>query len=313
LGEIDGVKGHDPYLPHLLGHEGCGEVLEVGAGVRTVGVGDRVVLHWRRGTGLESTPAVYDTASTAVNAGWVTTFQDYAVVSENRCTTIPHAVAIACGALLGCAVTTATGVLENDARLVPGESLVVLGAGGVGLSIVQMAVRLTAHPIVAVDLHANRLALARALGATHTINGSHQDVVATIQSLVGKADVVIDNTGHPTMIEAACAVARKNGRVILVGVPPHASRPCIDTMPLHFGQRLIGSHGGNSQPSEDIPRLVRLISTGLLDLRPLIGAWYPLEQINEAISDMRSGRLAGRAMVQLCTKDLRIESTPAAP
>src|SRR5204863_5793005 len=107
LGEISGVKGPDKFLPHLLGHEGGGEVVGVGPGVTQVKEGDRVVMHWRKGAGIHARPAKYQWGSRTVNAGWVTTFQEYAVVSENRVTPIPKDVPFEVAALMGCAVTTA--------------------------------------------------------------------------------------------------------------------------------------------------------------------------------------------------------------
>lgn len=300
LGEIDGVKGPDPYLPHLLGHEGCGEVLEVGDGVKTVKPGDRVVLHWRKGAGLESVPAVYEGDHGPINAGWVTTFQEYAVVSENRVTAIPNDFDPSAAALLGCAVTTAAGALANEACLAVGESVVVLGSGGVGLAAVRLAALGGAFPIVAVDLYTNRLALARALGATHTISARSSDLVAAIRQIFCpySPDIVLENTGQPGMIEAGLEMAGQNGRVVLVGVPPRDSRAAIDTLPLHFNQRLYGSHGGGSRPATDIPRLVRLIEAGRLDLTRLVARTYPLEAVNDAIADMRSGALAARPLLQ---------------
>ena len=126
LGEIAGVKGPDPYLPHLLGHEGSGTVVEVGPGVSTVHNGDRVVLHWRKGTGIEGKPPKYKWQGKTVNAGHVTTFNALAVVSENRVTSIPPDTDLKAAALLGCAITTGFGVITNDAKLKIGENIVVL-------------------------------------------------------------------------------------------------------------------------------------------------------------------------------------------
>jgi len=301
LGEIDGVKGPDKFLPHLLGHEGCGEVLEVGEGVRHVRPGDRVVLHWRKGAGLDSVAPVYESRIGRVNAGWVTTFNDYAVVSENRVTAIPPDVDPEAAALLGCAVTTGFGVVTNNARLAIGESIAVFGAGGIGLNIVQGAALAGGHPIIALDRFDNRLALARSLGATHTINVTQADAAEEIKKIVGHdgVDVAVDNTGNVDVITLASRLTHARGRTVLVGVPPQGSTAAIATLPLHFEKRLVGSHGGESRPEIDIPRYVRLIQAGRLDLRPLIGQTYALDAINDAIDDMRSGHLAGRAFVRL--------------
>jgi S-(hydroxymethyl)glutathione dehydrogenase/alcohol dehydrogenase len=299
LGEIDGVKGPDRFLPHLLGHEGCGEVLEVGEGVRHVTPGDRVVLHWRKGAGLESVAPVYESKMGRVNAGWVTTFNELAVVSENRVTAISADIDPEVAALLGCAVTTGFGVVTNNARLAIGESIAVFGAGGIGLNIVQGAALAGGHPIIALDRFDNRLALARSLGATHTINTTQTDAAEEIRRIVGHegVDVAVNNTGNVEVIALASRLTNARGRTVLVGVPPKDSTAAIATLPLHFEKRLVGSHGGESRPDVDIPRYVRLIQAGRLDLRSLTGQTYPLADVNTAIADMRSGRLAGRALV----------------
>jgi Zn-dependent alcohol dehydrogenase len=129
LGEIQGVKGPDPYLPHLLGHEGTGEVLECGEGVTKVRPGDRVVLHWRKGAGLESTTPKYASRLGTINAGWVTAFNELALVSENRLTTIPRDFDPEIASLLGCAVTTGFGVINNNAQLRIGGSFRRGGSG----------------------------------------------------------------------------------------------------------------------------------------------------------------------------------------
>lgn len=299
IGEIEGVKGPDKFLPHLLGHEGCGEVLEVGEGVRTVKPGDRVVLHWRKGAGLESVAPVYQSRIGAVNAGWVTTFNDYAVISENRVTAIPSDFDPEIAALFGCAVTTGFGVVTNNARLAIGESIAVFGAGGIGLNIVQGAALAGGHPIIALDRFDNRLDLARSLGATHTINVTKADAAEEIRRIVGHdgVDVAVDNTGNVEVIALASRVTNARGRTVLVGVPPKDSTAAISTLPLHFEKQLTGSHGGECRPEIDIPHYVRMVREGRLALGSLVGTRYPLADINAAIADMISGRLAGRAIL----------------
>jgi S-(hydroxymethyl)glutathione dehydrogenase/alcohol dehydrogenase len=301
IGEIDGVKGPDRFLPHLLGHEGCGIVEQVGEGVRTVKPGDKVVLHWRKGAGLESTTPVYGSKLGRVNAGWVTTFNEMAIVSENRVTAIPADFDPEAAALLGCAVTTGFGVINNNAQLKIGQSIAIFGAGGIGLNIVQAAAMVNAWPIIAVDLFDNRLALAESLGATHLINSRQQDAEAEIRKIVGPqgVDVAIDNTGNVKVIEAAYRLTAARGRAVLVGVPPKESAASIYTLPLHFEKTITGSHGGEALPEHDIPNYVRLCRAGKLKLCSLVGKRYPLTDINQAIEDMRTGAIAGRAIVKI--------------
>jgi len=301
IGEINGVKGPDRFLPHLLGHEGCGTVLEVGEGVRSVKPGDRVVLHWRKGAGLESVAPTYGSRLGTVNAGWVTTFNEHAIVSENRATAVPADFDIEAAALFGCAVTTAFGVVTNNAQVAIGQSVAVFGAGGIGLSIVQGAALAGAHPIIAIDLVDARLDLARTLGATHTINSRSADVAAEIAGIVGTdgVDVAIDNTGNVDVIALASRLTSGRGRTVLVGVPAKGATAAISTLPLHFEKRLVGSHGGECRPDIDIPRYVRLMQDGRLSLAGVVGRRYALDEVNAAIDDMTSGRLAGRAILRM--------------
>jgi S-(hydroxymethyl)glutathione dehydrogenase/alcohol dehydrogenase len=303
INEIEGAKGPDKFLPHLLGHEATATVVEVGEGITTVKPGDRVVCHWRKGAGLQGPTATYTSKTfSKINSGWVTTFSEYSVVSENRVTRVPADFDVEAGALFGCAVTTAMGVLNNNAKLGIGESIAVFGTGGVGLNIIQFAARLGAHPVIGIDLHDHKLALARQLGATHTLNARKGDLREEIRKLVGPqgVDVAIENTGVADVIETAYEVSAPQGRVILVGVPPKAARhPSFYTLPLHFNKVLTGSEGGGCRPEIDIPKLVRLCQAGKLDFKGLVSKRYRLDQINEAIDDLKNGRVAGRCMVQM--------------
>lgn len=301
INEIEGAKGPDKFLPHLLGHEATATVQEVGEGVTSVKPGDRVVCHWRKGAGLQGPGAAYTSKRFPhINSGWVTTFSEYSVISENRCTRIPPDFDAEAGALFGCAVTTAMGVLNNNAKLGIGESIVILGTGGVGLNLVQFAAMVGAHPIIGVDLHDHKLELARKMGATHTINSRRANLVEEVRKIVGAtgADVVIENTGIADLIEQAYEMAAAQGRVILVGVPTKSARhPSFYTLPLHFKKVLTGSEGGDCRPDVDIPKLVRLCQAGKLKFDGLVSKRYRLDDINEAIADLKQGRAAGRCIV----------------
>jgi S-(hydroxymethyl)glutathione dehydrogenase/alcohol dehydrogenase len=303
INEIEGAKGPDKFLPHLLGHEATAIVEEIGEGVTSVKVGDRVVCHWRKGAGLQAPVGSYSSKSfPKINTGWVTTFSEYSVVSENRVTRVPADFDPEIGALFGCAVTTALGVINNNAKLGIGESIAVFGTGGVGLNIIQFAARVASHPIIGIDLHDHKLELAKSLGATHVFNSAKSNVREEILKLVGPqgVDVAIENTGVTEVIETAYELTGPQGRVILVGVPPKAARkPSIYTLPLHFNKVLTGSEGGSCRPEIDIPKLVRLVTAGKLNFDGLITARYKLDQINDAIADLKAGRIAGRCMVHM--------------
>jgi len=299
IGEIDGVKGPDKWLPHLLGHEGSGEVLEVGAGVKHVQPGDSVVLHWRPSRGIEAPTPKYSWNGKTVNAGWVTTFNQYAIVSENRLTVVDPETDMKVAALYGCAVTTGFGVIDNKARVRLGETVIVFGAGGIGLNIVQGAALAGASAIVAVDLFANRLELARRCGATHIIDGASEDAWAVLSDIFRQRapDVFIDNTGSPSVIAQGYEFTGPNGRVILVGVPKVGAETSFHTLKLHFGKVITGSHGGEVAPHTDISRYMALTGARGIDLNGIITDISPLSEVNELISRMRDGSSAGRCLI----------------
>lgn len=299
--EIQAAKGPDKFLPHLLGHEGSATVLAVGEGVTRVKPNDRVVMHWRQSGGIQCQPPHYDWNGKKVNAGWVTTFNDHAIVSENRLTVIPDDFDLKIAPLFGCAVTTAMGVINNDAHVAIGQSVVVFGVGGVGLNIVQAANMVSANPIIGIDLFDGKLAMAQRFGATHCFNSrTAADYGARIREIVGEkgADVVIDTTGNARVIEAAYELTHPDGKTILVGVPRKGDNISIYSLPLHFKKVLKGSHGGSVQPDLEIPRLIRLIRRGKMTLEGIITHQFNLDQINEAIAAIHRGE-TGRVLIAM--------------
>ena len=302
LGEISGVKGPDKYLPHLLGHEGSGIVIEAGPNVTHVKAGDHVVMHWRPGKGIESIPPKYKWNGKILNGGYVTTFNEYAIVSENRLTSIPNDYPLEIAPLYGCAVTTGFGVIENNAKLKMSESIVVVGAGGVGLNIIQGAKLYNADPIIAVDRFQNRLELAQKLGATHIVNNSEEpDWQNEIRKLVGSsgANVVVDNTGNTEVISLCYKLTKPRGRTILVGVPKKDDNVSLYTLPLHFGKTLIGSHGGDGKPGEDIKRYMGLEQNKIINLSDMVTSQFSLNEINTAIGQIKKGIVSGRVIIDL--------------
>lgn len=304
LGEIDGVKGEDKYLPHLLGHEASGVVCAIGPEVTHVSTQDTVVLHWRKGLGIDAIPPTYSCNGMRINAGQITTFSEYAIVSENRVTKITSDANMKIAALFGCAITTGFGVIKNNAKLKSGETAVVFGAGGVGLNIIQAAARVNASVIIAVDRFDGRLAMAKKMGATHCVDTSKSDVWTRISDMLdGKIlDCFIDNTGNTRVIEMGYKITGPQGRVILVGVPRFDQDITIHSLPLHFGKVITGSHGGEAVPHEDIPVYYDLYQHDKIKLDELITNIYDLSEINEAILAMRQGEIQGRCLIRMDRK-----------
>ena len=300
INEIDAAKGPDKFLPHLLGHEGSGVVQKIGPGVSTVKEGDHVVLHWRPSKGIQSPTPKYSWDGKTVNAGWVTTFNEQAVISENRLTVIPKDFDMRVSPLFGCAVTTAFGVVNNDAQIKVGQSVVIFGIGGVGLNIAQAASMVSAHPIIGVDLLEHKLEMGREFGLTHAVVGGKENVNDIIRNIVGMqgADVVIETTGNSRVIEQAYELTHPDGKTILVGVPKKGDNVSIYSLPLHFKKVLTGSHGGDAMPDLEIPRYIRLMESDKMTLEGFITHEFSLDEINQALDLFRSGK-AGRIVIRM--------------
>jgi S-(hydroxymethyl)glutathione dehydrogenase/alcohol dehydrogenase len=255
------------------------------------------------GAGFQSDPAVYSWRGQRLNAGWVTTLSEFTVVSGNRCTKIESTLAPQHLPLLGCAATTAAGVIGRDAGLRLGESVVVLGTGGVGLLTIEAARASGGYPIVGVDKVEGRLEHARQLGARSTVLVKQDDVFDEIISALGGTppDVVVETTGARVMIELAYRLVSTAGRAILVGVPRHDEPASFDTLPLHFNTVIAGSKGGGTKPEIDIPRLASLAEANLFRLDALPVTLFPLSDVNAAIDLVRSG-MPGRAVIDMSIK-----------
>ncbi len=300
INEIDAAKGPDNFLPHLLGHEGSGIVQEIGPGVTTVQKGDHVVLHWRPSKGIQSPTPKYSWKGKIVNAGWVTTFNEQAVISENRLTAIPKDFDMKIAPLFGCAVTTAFGVVNNDAKIKVGQSVVIFGIGGVGLNIAQATSMVSAHPIVGVDLLEHKLEMGKKFGLTHAVVGGEKNVNDIIRDIVGSqgADVVIETTGNSRIIEQAYELTHSDGITVCVGVPRKGDNISIYSLPLHFNKRFTGSQGGDSLPDVEIPRYISLIEAGKMSLEGLITHEFTLDEISDALDLFRTSE-GGRIIINL--------------
>ena len=288
--EARGYRGKDPYLPHCLGHEGSGVVRDMGPGVGKVKPEDRVILSWIKGAGADVSGSVYRWRDRQVNAGGITTFSRYAVLSENRLTAIPGTVPMPEAALLGCAAPTGMGAVLNAAEPRPGQSLAVFGVGGVGLCAVAAAALCGCLPVIAVDLLPAKLEAARELGATHAVQAG-QNALAEIRRLApGGLDFAIEASGRPAVMQMALESVRpRGGTAVVIGNARHGEQVQIDPWQLNQGKRLLGTWGGDSQPDRDFPRYCTLIHAVRLLLRPLLDRRYPLEEINRALDDLESG------------------------
>ncbi|MBZ0292348.1 MAG: Zn-dependent alcohol dehydrogenase [Anaerolineae bacterium] len=311
-------------MPCVCGHEGAGVVEAVGENVSRVQEGDHVILSWAPDCGQcfycqHGKPNLCDTYVGPIWAGtmldgttrlsWngqpvyhycgLACFAEYVVVSERSCVPVRKDVPLTVASLVGCAVATGVGAAMYTAEVRPGESVVVYGAGGVGLNIIQGAALCGASTIISVDTSAAKMAIAREFGATHTL-AAGPDVHNAIRDLTGGrgADHVFEAVGVPFVQEESLGAARPGGTLTLVGLSPMGSGTNLPGAIITREEKTIkGSYYGTVNASRDFPLFIDLYQAGRLKLDQLVTREYPLEEINTAYDAMLSGDSARGVIV----------------
>lgn len=311
-------------LPAVLGHEGAGVVEAVGSGVTHLKPGDHVVLNWAPACGecfyclhdqpnlcetftgpiwagvmLNGTPRLYRDGAPVYHYCGLATFGEYAVVPQESCIAVRKDVPLQVAALVGCAVATGVGSVFYTAGVRPGQSVVVVGCGGVGLNILQGAALCGAYPIIAVDSNPAKMALAEQFGATHTIL-ANADTLANIRALTGGrgADAVFEAIGIPAVQEQCLDYARPGGQLVLVGISPMGTSTNFPSALLTRQEKVVkGSYYGTVDAARDFPLLLDLYMAGKLKLDQLISQTYRLDQVNEAFAAMLGGSVARGVIV----------------
>ena len=306
-------------MPCIAGHEGAGIVDAVGEGVTRVQVGDHVALSWTPDCGecfycQRNQPNLCETFTEPIWNGVMLdgtarvsldgepvylycglgTFAEYNVVSEQSCIPIDKAIPLPTAALVGCAVATGVGAALYTADIKAGESVVVYGAGGIGLNIIQGAALAGATKIIAVDTAPEKMTIAQDFGATHALM-ANENTLAQIQTLTGGrgADHVFEAVGLPGIQEASLAAVRPGGMLTLVGLSPMGTGTNLPGAVITRTEKTIkGSYYGSVSPRRDFPLFLDMYQQGRLQLDELVSATYTLDQINEAYAEMLTGRTA---------------------
>jgi len=301
LMEARGGRGQDAYLPHLLGHEGTGFVVGVGEGVQKVQINEPVVLTWIKSSGLEGPGVQYSHHGKTINAGGVTTFNELAIVSENRLVPLPKDVPMDVGVLFGCALLTGAGMVLNAIKPRENATLAVFGVGGVGLSAI-IASRLTSlKALIAIDVEDDKLQLAKDFGASHIINSAKEDVVSELNKVTAGAglDYAVEAAGLTSTIELAFRSVKKNGGLcVFASHPPSGEKIQLDPHDLICGKQIQGTWGGSCQPDRDIPLIAELYRKFHIPLEKMISKRYKLADINRALDDLASRRVA-RPLIEI--------------
>jgi S-(hydroxymethyl)glutathione dehydrogenase / alcohol dehydrogenase len=311
---------HPGPMPAVIGHEGAGVVEEVGPGVTTVAPGDHVVLTWLPYCGacreclrgranlcerlawsdsgymMDGTVRLY-CAGKPIHHYTTSSFAERAVVPEQTAIKVGDDLPLTELALMGCAVMTGVGAVFNTARVRPGDTVAVVGCGGVGLNIVQGAAIAGAGRIVAIDVEPIKLDLAAQLGATETMLASEDETVDSLMGGGGLVDFAFEAIGRPSTIELATRLLRPGGEAILVGMAPPDARVAFNPLDLTTGEKVIrGSWYGSCRPPIDFPILLDLYRAGRLRLDLLVTE-CALEDVNQALEAIESGRVARSVIV----------------
>ena len=316
------IDGDWPSGERLVpGHEAAGVGESVGEGVTDLAVGDHVVLSWfppchrcaacKRGeqwlcTGNMCNEHRLPDGSTALSQDGAEVYPfigvgalaEYVVVPETAAIKVPDALPFTIGALIGCSVATGVGAVLNTAQVRPGQAAAVIGCGGVGQATIAGLVLAGAHPVVAIDLAADRLELARAVGATHAVAGNAPDLAAQIAAAAPDGlDYVFEAIGRVETINQALDLVNPGGAVVLEGLTSLDARVPLDAYTLAAeGKRLLGCNYGSSIASRDFPALAERYLAGDLPLDVLVGSEISLAGAIDAFEDMRHAR-GGRAVV----------------
>ncbi len=315
--DLSVINGDRPRpMPMALGHEAAGVVEALGPGVGDLAVGDHVVMVFMPSCGhcdpcAGGRPALCEPGAAANGKGELlgggvrlhdgsgnlhhhlgcSAFAAHAVVSRRSLVKVDADLPFEQAALFGCAVLTGVGAVVNTAGVRAGQSVVVVGLGGVGLSSVLGALASGASPVVAVDLSEDKLALARSLGPVRTVNAADGDAVEQVRALTGGgADFVFEMAGSARALEAGWKMTRRGGTTITAGLPPPEAALAVNIVQLVAEERTLkGSYIGACVPSRDIPRYVRLFREGRLPVDRLLSGTIPLERINEAFDALADG------------------------
>ncbi len=307
---MDGAWGGP--LPAVYGHEAAGVVADVGSGADGLAVGDHVVVTLVRSCGrcarcrggqpalCEAPPGaggggvLTDAGGKPIHQGMHTgAFAGLVTVHASQVVAVPPAIPFDVASLLACGVLTGVGAVMHTAAVERGSTVVVLGAGGVGLNCVQGARLAGAGQIIAADLVTAKLETARACGATEVTGAAGQDLVGDVRRLTGGrgADHVFVAAAPPGLIEAGSRMLRRGGTLVIVGIPPDGTTVTLDPVAIADGSlRILGSKMGASRPHQDIPELAALYRTGRLKLGELVSGRYEFGRINDAVTEAREGR-----------------------
>lgn len=291
LMEKEGKRGEDKWLPHLLGHEGFGVVEEIGEGVSKCKPGDRVVLSWLEGKGIDAdNPTYFDALGKKINSGKVTTFSNYSVVSENRLFLAPQGFSDKFLPLFGCALLTGGGMAIKYGNRPEVKKVCVIGFGGIGSAAALVLKGFGNLQIEIVEVAQEKIEMARKLGFIEIHN--------EISKSSGNFDLVIEASGTISAIEEGFTNLSATGTLVFASHPENGSKISLDPHELIKGKRIFGTWGGDVNPDEDMKMIGELLAKSGANLDLLLGEIFSIDETNKGLAYLDSGK-PGRPIMRL--------------
>jgi len=293
LYEIQGKRGKDLYLPHMLGHEATGVVISCGKGVKKIKPKDKVFLTWIKSKGIEApTPKFeYPNKNKKINSGRVTTFSNFSIVSENRVVKLPKGISAKIGVLLGCALPTGAGMILNQTNINRNSKVIIFGLGGVGLSALLAARIHEPKIIVGIDKNEFKIKYLK------KFFGKKIKLLSKIKNS-NYFDYAIETSGSVKGIETCINLLNKKGKCVFASHPPKNERIKLDPFDLIKGKKIEGSWGGKVNFDKHLKSLVKILSSNKKIKELFFKKEYTLDNINEAFSDLKKGKIL-RALIKV--------------
>ena len=295
IGEINAVKGKDKFLPHLLGHEATGKVIKINRFNSKFKVNDNVVLHWQKSPGINSKlPQYFDANGVKINAGWITTFNNYAVISENRITKLPKNISSKTGILFGCGITTAYGALMNNVNTnnINSKKILLTGFGMIGQIMLSLMTALKVSDITVIENNNEKLKM---LKKKYKKINFFKDTDARDKK---EFDLAFETTGNKKLIEYSYNNIKNTGKLVLIGVPNYKQKVSINTLGINYGKKIIGSYGGDIKPNIDIPKIANFIKNKKINLDSFLCGPYKFQNINVVLDKMKLGKLIKKPIIK---------------
>lgn len=287
LMEIDGMRSSKKYIPHCLGHEATGIVINVGTKVSKVKKSDNVLLTWLKCSGGDGGSGKIESFGKKINYGSITTFSNYSIISENKLVKVPKSFNKRLGVFYGCAALTGAGMVLNQTKPKPKKNnkILLIGLGGIGLYVLFALMYLKIKNVYVLDTDKNKNKILKKLN-------SNYHFISNVNELSNhklKFDICYDSSGSTNGIETAFEMIKDKGKVIFASHPSEDSKIQINPHDLIKGKKIIGSWGGACKPDIDVMKFYKIFSDDKFNIDKLTST-YNLNEINKAISDFRNGK-----------------------